>query len=46
MEELVTLQYGIFMTLGERAKKFVQMTSCSKWVANQILQGYLYLSEL
>ena len=46
MEELVTLQYGSFMILGERAKEFTERTGCWKRVANWTLQAKLFLSEL
>ena len=46
MKELVTIQYGSFTILGKRVKEFAQRTSCSKWVADQTLQGQLNLSKL
>ena len=46
MKELITLQYGSFTILGERAKEFAQGTGCSKQVANQTLLDQLYLNEL
>ena len=46
MEEMVTLQYGSFAILGEWAKEFTQRIGCSKRVANQTLQGQLYLNKL
>ena len=46
MEELVTLQYGSFTLLEERAKEFAQRTGCSKWVADETLWGQVYLGKL
>ena len=34
MEKFVTLKYGSLTILGERAREFAQMTSCSMWVAD------------
>ena len=46
MEELVTLQYGIFPILGEQVREYTQRTGYSNRVADQTIWGQLYLSEL
>ena len=46
MEELVPIQYGSFTILGRQAKEYAHRIGCSTWVADQTLQGQLYLSEL
>ena len=46
MEELVILYYGNFSTLGIQAREYAQRTICLNRVADQILQGQLFLDEL
>ena len=46
MEEMVTLQYSSFATLGEQAKVVTHTTGCLKRAADQTFRGQLFLDEL
>ena len=46
MEELITLYYGNFSILGERAKDFTQCSGCSNCVTDRTLQSQIFLDEL
>ena len=45
MEKVVNPHYEIFSILGEWAREFAQSTSCSNQLADQTLQGQLFLDE-
>ena len=46
MEEFVTLYYGNFSILGERAKEFAWHTSCSNQFADRTLWSQIFLDKL
>ena len=46
MEELVTLHYGNFTILGERARDFTWCTSCSNGVAERTPRTQIFLAEM
>ena len=46
MEELITLHYGNFTSLGQRARDFVWCTSCSNHIADRALRTHIFLDEM
>ena len=46
IEELITLQYGNFTFLRERAKDFPQHTSCSNCIADRALRTQIFLDKM
>ena len=46
MEELITLYYGNFAILGERARDFAGCTSCSNYIADRTLRSQFFLDKV
>ena len=46
MEELVIIYYGNFSILGSHVRDYAQRTGCLNRLADQIIQGQLFLDEL
>ena len=46
MEELITLYYGYFAILRERARDFAQCFGCSNCIADRTLRIQIFLDKL